>query len=64
MGRGISEVASATRRLLPIQGTLGLLGLADQRGLVDLPTALARLRQTNFRIAEDLVKSILDRTRE
>ncbi len=51
----------ARRRLLPIQGTLGLIDLAARHGLVDLPAAIARLRRTNFRAEEYLFQLILDR---
>ena len=51
----------AKRRLLPIQGTLGLLGVAAHHGFIDLPSAIARLRQTNFRAHEDLFRLILKR---
>ena len=50
----------AERRHLTIQGTLGILGLAAQQGLTDLPMAIARLRQTNFRATEELIQSVLD----
>jgi len=57
----------AERRHLPVQGTLGLLGLAAVHGLTDLPAAIARLRQTNFRASEEIIQRILeqdaDRTR-
>jgi predicted nucleic acid-binding protein len=45
---------------LQIQGTLGVLGLAARRKLIDLPQAITRLRTTNFRMSEELVASILD----
>ena len=49
----------AERRKLAIQGTLGLLALAGQLGLTDLPQAIARLRQTNFRASEKVIQSFL-----
>jgi predicted nucleic acid-binding protein len=54
----------AQRRSLPIQGTLGLIDLAARHGFIDLPTAIARLRQTNFRAEEYLFQRILDRDME
>jgi len=35
---------------LAVVGTIGLLEQAAARGLIELPTALARLRQTNARL--------------
>jgi predicted nucleic acid-binding protein len=54
----------AQRRRLPIQGTLGLIDLAARHGFIDLPAAIERLRQTNFRADENLVQLILDRDLE
>ena len=54
----------AERRHLPIQGTLGLLGLAAQHDLTELPNALTRLRQTNFRASARLIQDLLDRDAE
>jgi predicted nucleic acid-binding protein len=50
----------AQRRGVPIQGTLGVIALAARHGFVDLPAAIARLRQTNFRADEYLFQLILD----
>ncbi len=47
----------AQRRLLSVTGTLGVLKAGALAGLLDLKTAVARLRQTNFHVA----KEILDR---
>ena len=41
----------ATRRRIRTTGTLGVLRAAALRELVDLPTALARLLETNFRVS-------------
>jgi len=54
----------AQRRLIPIQGTLSLIDLAGRHGLIDLPAAIARLRQTNFRVEEYLYQLILDRDKK
>jgi predicted nucleic acid-binding protein len=51
----------AERRNLAIQGTLGLLGLAAERGLTDLARAIARLRTTNFRVSEELIQRMMER---
>jgi predicted nucleic acid-binding protein len=42
-----------------ITGLLGILDLAASRDLIDLPTAIARLRQTNFRVSSQLLESLL-----
>jgi predicted nucleic acid-binding protein len=54
----------AERRNLAVQGTLGLLSLASEHGLIDLTEAIARLRTTNFRASEQLIQSTLDRDRD
>jgi predicted nucleic acid-binding protein len=42
-------------------GTLGLLVRAAQLGLIDLNTALLRLRETSFRCRPELLEAILNR---
>ena len=54
----------AVRRNLVVVGTLGVLDKAAERGLVDLPDTLARLRQTSFRVAPVLLDSLLERDAE
>lgn len=54
----------AERRLVPVQGTLGVLALAARHGFIDLPVAIARLRQTNLRADERLLRLILERHKE
>jgi predicted nucleic acid-binding protein len=51
----------ATDRGLRVTGTLGLLGEAATRGLVDLPPAIERLTKTSFRYSPALLKATLDR---
>lgn len=51
----------AAQRGMRITGTLGVLGEAALRGLVDLPAAIDRLRRTNFRCSPVLMKATLDR---
>jgi predicted nucleic acid-binding protein len=51
----------AGRRRLRVTGTLGILELGATRGMLDLPSALASLLATNFRIRESLVKGLLER---
>lgn len=49
------------RRNIPVQGTLGILNLAAEHGLVDdLAEALRRLKRTNFRISEELFEYSLE----
>ncbi len=51
----------AAQRGMRITGTLGILGEAAARGMVDLPAAIDRLRRTNFRCSPALMKATLDR---
>ena len=58
----IDEVAGrleASRRAIRTTGTLGVLRAAALREFVDLPTALARLLETNFRVSMELVSVLL-----
>lgn len=49
----------AVQRNLKVSGLLGVLRDAAQSGLVELPTAVDRLRQTSFRASAELLKSLL-----
>ena len=51
----------ASRRGFNITGTVGLLDRAGARGLSDVPTTVARGRQTNFRVSPQLLNTLLDR---
>ena len=44
---------------LRVTGTLGVLDLAAQRGLIDFAQAVNRLRRTTFRIPEALLDSLM-----
>lgn len=56
-GRGVAQAHG-----LRVVGTLGILGAAAQRGLVDLRATVEQLtQQTNFRIAPELLQSFLER---
>lgn len=55
---------AALARGLTVTGTLAVLAAAAARELVDLPTALTRLEQTNFRIPASLVQLLLDEDRK
>jgi predicted nucleic acid-binding protein len=56
-------VAVARARGLAVTGTLGLLERAANRGLTDLPTALAGLKATNFHVRQELLDALLTRDR-
>ena len=51
----------ALNRGLMVAGTLNILEIASQRGLVDLTSSLQRLMKTNFRASPFLIKAILER---
>ena len=51
----------ASDRGLRVAGTVGLLGGAATRGLVDLAPAIDRLTKTSFRYSPALLKATLDR---
>jgi predicted nucleic acid-binding protein len=54
----ISGRAEARRWNLRVTGTLGILRTAAENDLIDVPRVLARLRDTNFYVNEDLIRSI------
>jgi predicted nucleic acid-binding protein len=49
----------ASRRGIRNTGTLGVLRAAALKEYLDLPTALARLLETNFRVSTELVAALL-----
>ena len=51
--------AVALGKGLDVTGTLGVLGLAARRGLVDLADAFARLKRTNFRYRQETMETLL-----
>jgi predicted nucleic acid-binding protein len=53
--------AEARRRNLRVTGTLGILRLAAEKELIDVPEVLARLRETTFYVDEDLIRAIFGR---
>ena len=55
LGRG-----EALRRGLKIIGTLGVLRDAHRAGLLDLPTAIDRLKATTFHASPQVLQAILD----
>jgi len=52
-------VIVARSKGLRVTGTLGVLDIAAERGLVDFAQAINRLRRTTFRIPEALLDSLL-----
>lgn len=54
----------AQRRKIQTTGTLGVLGDAASRGLVDLEAALQSLRKTNFRAPDSLLDWLIARHRQ
>jgi len=56
--------AEADRRRIPATGTLGVLRAAATRNMVDLATALDRLRSTNFRAPALLIEQLLAEDRQ
>jgi predicted nucleic acid-binding protein len=57
-------VSAARMKGLRVTGTLGILDLAAQRGLVDFATAVERLRRTNFRVSEALLDALLKKYKD
>jgi predicted nucleic acid-binding protein len=51
--------AEASRRGLPLIGTLGVLRNAARADLLSLPTALLKLQSTSFFVAPALIESLL-----
>lgn len=49
----------AEARGISVAGTLSVLEAAAQRDSLDLPAALAKLRQTNFHIADRIIQRVL-----
>lgn len=57
-------VRAAQRKGLNVTGTLGILDLAAQQGMVNFTQAVDRLRQTNFRIAKELLDVLLEKHKQ
>ena len=56
-------VSVAERKGLRVTGTLGILDIAAKRELVNFGHAVELLRQTNFRMPQALLDTLLDRHR-
>jgi predicted nucleic acid-binding protein len=52
-------VLAARRKGLTVAGTLGVLGLAAQRGLLILSEAFDLIKRTNFRYRQDTMDALL-----
>jgi predicted nucleic acid-binding protein len=52
---------AATARGIKTIGTLGILDDAAEKGLLELPAAIDRLKQTSFRFPTELVRILLER---
>lgn len=55
--------AEALRCGLRVTGTIGLLEAAAERGLLDFAVSIQRLRETNARMDEELLRAALARNR-
>lgn len=55
--------AMAVNKGFETTGTLGILDLAAERGLIDLEEAVDRLKQTNFRYRQEIIDALLNRRR-
>ena len=56
---------AAARRLgIPIIFTVATLELAAEKGLIDLPSAIGKLRQTSFFISKEILDAALERDRQ
>ncbi len=51
--------AAALGKGIEVTGTLGILDLAAKRKLIDLPQAIERLKQTNFRYRKQMIEELL-----
>jgi len=52
---------AARRRQIPYTGTLGVLSAGAQRGLLDLRSAVNRLRQTSFHISPEILEHLIEK---
>lgn len=52
-------VKAARGKGIEVTGTLGVLSLADQHGIINLAEAFDRLKQTSFRYSQDVMDQFL-----
>ena len=57
--RKLSAMKSQRTSGAPNTGTLGVLAAAAQNGLLDLRSAVDRLRRTNFHIAQNILDHLI-----
>jgi hypothetical protein len=57
----LNELGVGEREAIVLTGTLGVLDAAAEEGLLDLPTAIGKLRKTSFFASPVLFKRLLDR---
>lgn len=56
---------AAARRLgIPTIFTIAILELAAEKGLIELPTAIAELKQTSFFVSQEVLDAALERDKE
>ncbi|HYI97642.1 MAG TPA: hypothetical protein VEX68_29150 [Bryobacteraceae bacterium] len=55
---------AATERGIATVGTLGVLRAASHLNMIDLPAALNRLSNTNFRVPRRLLEDLVSEDRE
>ena len=60
----MSGRVEASRQSVVTMGTLGVLETASLRGFLDLPEAISRLLETNFRVSQALIDDLLTRDAE
>ena len=51
----------ARRRGIRVTGTLGVPRAAAERGLVDVPAVVTRLKATNFYVDDALIEAVFQR---
>ena len=56
--------AAAVTKGFEVTGTLGILDLAAKGKLIDLPHAIERLKQTNFRYRKEIIERLLAQHRD
>ncbi len=56
--------AAAVSKGIEVTGTIGILDLAAQRHLIDLPQVVERLKQTNFRYRKEMIEGLLAQHRD
>ncbi len=54
---------AASRRGIVILGTLGVLERAASVGFLQLEDAIAQIRQTDFRLSDEVIQAVVDRHR-